>query len=143
MLAAQRVAILGTAVLAAIVLAATSRAENQQYQGSLVIESFGNDVVGAMTPFSVFGMPQGIQCNPNQPRCNLASTPVATTMMGAKVFNPLGNVCVPIGYFGVTMRPAKGATATTGKAATSTTGSRASSRRGEPRTRPPARRPPP
>jgi hypothetical protein len=113
------VALLST-LLAALGVAATSHAENQQYQGSLVIESFGNDVAVPGTPpipFSVFGMPQGVQCNPGQPRCQFASTPVTTTMMGAKVFAPLGNVCVPIGYFGVGVRPAKGATATTGKAA--------------------------
>src|SRR5512134_2358540 len=97
-------------------MAATSHAANQQYQGSLVIESFGNDVVGPGAPFSVYGMPQGVQCNPWQPRCNFASTPVATTMMGAKVFAPFGTACVPIGYFGVATRPAKGATAMTGKA---------------------------
>jgi hypothetical protein len=105
------------AIVFALGLSASARAENQQYQGSLVIESFGNDVVGPGIPFSVFGMPQGIQCNPGQPRCNFASTPVSTTMMGAKVFFPQGNVCVPITYFGVATRPANGATPTTGKAA--------------------------
>ncbi len=101
----------------AVGLAASSQAANQQYQGSLVIESFGNDVVGPGIPFSVFGMPQGVQCNPGQPRCNFASTPVTVTAMGAKVFAPLGAGCAPIGYFGVTVRPAKHATATAGKAA--------------------------
>jgi hypothetical protein len=97
-------------------MAATSPAANQQYQGSLIIESFGNDVVGPQYPFSVYGMPQGVQCNPVQPYCNFASTRV-TTVMGVKRFDPLGIVCVPITYFGVATRPAKGATATTGKAA--------------------------
>ena len=97
-------------------LAPDSHAANQLYEGSLVIESFGNDVAGPATPFSVFGMPQGIQCNPGHPRCPLASTPAATTMGGMKAFDPLGNLCVPITYFGVATRPAKGATATTGQA---------------------------
>src|SRR5262245_6966128 len=100
-------------------LAASSQAANQQYKGSLVIESFGNDNVGgtgASEFFSVFAMPQGLQCNPEQPRCNFASTPAALTMGGAKVFAPLGTLCVPIGYFGVAVRPAKGATPTLGKA---------------------------
>jgi hypothetical protein len=117
MLAARRSLVPIAIVLAlGFGLAATSEAANQQYQGSLVIESFGNDVVGPGIPFSVFGMPQGVQCNPAQPRCNFASTPVVTNMQGQKVFAPLGNVCVPITYFGVATRPAKGATATTGKA---------------------------
>jgi hypothetical protein len=98
-------------------VAATSRAENQQYQGSLVIDSFGNDVVAPGVPFSVFGMPQGIQCNPGQPQCPFSSTPVTVTMMGAKAFAPLGLSCVPINYFGVGTRPAKGATPATGLAA--------------------------
>jgi hypothetical protein len=105
--------------LAAIALAAPAQAANQQYMGSLLIESFGNDKVGgtgASQFFSVFGMPQGIQCNPAQPRCSIGSTPVVTTMGGGKVFGPLGNVCVPIGYFGVTKRPANGATPATGLA---------------------------
>jgi hypothetical protein len=122
MLAARRTAIVAAMAAAAWVVgtAATSEAANQQYVGSLVIESFGNDNVGgtgASQFFSVFGMPQGVQCNPNQPLCPDASTPVTLTMMGAKVFNPRGGSCVPIGYFGVGTRPANGATATTGLAA--------------------------
>src|SRR5262245_29572052 len=111
MLAARHIALAAAVILAALGVAATAEAANQQYQGSLVIESFGNDVVGPGIPFSVFGMPQGVQCNPGQPQCNLASTPVTTTMMGGKVFAPLGKACVPIGFFGVTKRPAKGGTA--------------------------------
>jgi hypothetical protein len=122
MLAARRSAILVAMVAAAWVvgMATTSEAANQQYVGSLVIESFGNDNVGgtgASEFFSVFGMPQGVQCNPGQPRCSSGSTPVTLTMGGGKVFAPLGTLCAPIGYFGVTARPAKGATATAGKAA--------------------------
>jgi len=104
---------------AALALGGTAQAANQQYVGSLVIESFGNDVVGgtgASEFFSVFGMPQGIQCNPGNPRCASGSTPVTPTMGGGKVFNPLGVSCVPIGYFGVTARPGKGATPTTSPA---------------------------
>src|SRR5262245_275155 len=114
MLAARRIGALSAVLLAALGVAATSEAANQQYQGSLVIESFGNDVVAPGIPFSVFGMPQGVQCNPGQPRCNFASTPATTTMMGAKVFDPFGLGCAPITYFGVGVRPTKGGTATTG-----------------------------
>jgi hypothetical protein len=112
MSAARRSAVL-MAMAVALAVGATSRAANQMYRGSLVIESFGNDAVGGIEEFeffSVFAMPQGIQCNPDQPRCNFASTPVVTTPMGAKIFHPLGAVCVPIAYFGATARPAKGAT---------------------------------
>ncbi len=124
MLAVRRSVTLLAALFAAMGTATTSHAENQQYEGSLVVESFGNDNLTAnQTPmgaglFSVFGMPQGVQCNPGQPRCPFASTPVGggKGMGGYKVFEPLGNFCIPIGYFGATMRPAKGATATTGKA---------------------------
>ncbi|TFG93650.1 MAG: hypothetical protein E4H11_08075, partial [Myxococcales bacterium] len=120
MSAARRSRIL-VLVSAAIALAVPAQAANQQYVGSLVIESFGNDVVGgagASEYFSVFGMPQGIQCNPGNPRCPIGSTPVTLTMGGAKEFAPLGASCVPIGYFGVTVRPANGATPmTAGKAA--------------------------
>jgi hypothetical protein len=118
MLAARRATAFLAAILVAL-LAPAAYAANQLYQGSLVIESFGNDKVGgtgASEFFSVFGMPQGIQCNPGQPRCNFASTPVAVTMDGMKAFDPLGNTCVPIGYFGVATRPAKGTTPTTGAA---------------------------
>jgi hypothetical protein len=108
MLAARRSAILVAMVAAAWVVgtATTSEAANQQYVGSLVIESFGNDVVGgtgASQFFSVFGMPQGIQCNPLQPRCTINQTPVDS--LGS--FSPLGAYCAAIGP-----RPAKGATAT-------------------------------
>jgi hypothetical protein len=109
-------------VTAAIALAAPAQAANQQYVGSLVIESFGNDIVGgagASEFFSAFGIPQGIQCNPGAPRCPIGSTPVtgAGTTMDPKVFAPLGAGCAPIGYFGVASRPAKGATPGSGLAA--------------------------
>jgi len=110
MLAMRRSVVLSAAAIA-LGWAATSHAENQQYEGSLVIESFGNDAPGV---FSVFGMPQGLECNPGQPRCPFASTPVTATMAGGKVFRPQGKACAPIAYFGATMRPAKGATAMTG-----------------------------
>jgi len=99
----------------AMLLATPSLAANQQYEGSLVIESFGNDLVGgtgASEFFSVFAMPQGLQCNPEQPRCPSASTPTN----GAGAFHPLGGVtelmtvpyCAPI----TKARPSKGGTAT-------------------------------
>ncbi len=116
MLVARRSVALSVTLLAVLGLAATSQAENQQYQGSLLIESFGNDDLTAYPGiFSVFGMPQGIQCNPGQPRCPLGSTPTGMEA-GLTVFKALGNGCKPITFFGVTQHPAKGATATTGTA---------------------------
>jgi hypothetical protein len=99
-------------------------------------ESHGNECQGTMTPegspgphcqfttgaftmYSAHGFPQGIQCNPNQPRCPLSSTP--TGGMGS--FSPLGGVtpysvatvlyCAPLTTYGsgITVRPAKGGTA--------------------------------
>src|SRR5262245_19832681 len=116
MLAARRFVVLMLTFLAVgFGLAWTSQAANQQYNGSLFIDSFGNDILTAVPGvFTAFGMPQGVQCNPFQPRCDFASTPVTPTMGGGKVFNPLGLQCVPIGFFGAMTRPANGATAMTG-----------------------------
>jgi len=97
-------ATLFTAIAAGV--AATSDAANQQYEGSLIIESRGNDL---LPTFFVFGMPQGVQCNPGRPLCPFTYTPVNLTMSGGKVINPLGTLCTPISYFGVKTRPAKGA----------------------------------
>src|SRR5262245_12876844 len=82
-LAARRSTVLLMTALLAVGfgLARNSEAANQQYNGSLVIESFGNDILTAIPGvFTAFGMPQGVQCNPFQPRCPIASTPVTPTM---------------------------------------------------------------
>jgi len=125
MLSSRRLAS-GLFVLAlGVGVAVTSNAANQLYQGSLIIESFGNDNVGGTDEdefFEVLGEPQGLLCNPDQPRCSFSRTPVRTTNMGAKEFAPLGTICTPtnstvctpnctpIAYFGTPTRPAKGAT---------------------------------
>jgi hypothetical protein len=91
--------------------APAAQAANQLYKGSWFVDSFGNDNFGGTGEsefFSVFAMPQGVLCNPGQPRCPLASTP--TSGMGK--FDPLGTVCTPVSKFGAGTRPAKGATAT-------------------------------
>jgi hypothetical protein len=116
--------VLGLGVLAiAVGVASNSHAANQLYQGSLVVEAFGNDNVGGTLEsefFSVLGIPQGNLCNPLAPRCTVNETPFKSTMKGGpgtyKVFAPLGTQCTPIGYFGVGTRPAKGATATSSPA---------------------------
>ncbi len=100
-----------TTLLTAIAagLASSSDAENQQYQGSLIIESRGNDLLPTGV-FFVYGMPQGNQCNPSRPLCKFASTPVTVTMFGKKAFDPLGVYCTPISYFGKTKRAPMSAT---------------------------------
>jgi hypothetical protein len=113
--------------LLALGLAATTPAQaaNQLYTGSLVYESFGNDLTGgtgASQSFEFNAMPVGYFCNPNvtltdmgayagragAPICPYASTP---TTMGA--WNPRGPFCTPYTVLAgsTAMRPAKGGTA--------------------------------
>lgn len=111
----MRLPALGLLVLG-LTAAPAAEAANQLYQGSWVAQSFGNDITtGGTAPesavFSFFGMPQGVLCNPGQPRCPFTSTPV-TAVSG--VFSALGTVCTPVANLGGGVRPAKGATATSG-----------------------------
>ncbi len=102
--------------------ATTAHAGTQLFNGSWTVKSFGNERTngtGESAVYSAFGIPAGVQCNPNQPRCNFASTPTD----GKGKFAPLGGgqakalFCAPWanwGGKGATARPAKGATLTTG-----------------------------
>ena len=102
--------------------ATTAQAGNQLFTGSWIVKAMGNELTGgagASSVYSAFGLPQGIQCNANQPRCPFDSTPTD----GAGGFAPLGGnrdyakYCAPwlnFGGLGTTARPAKGATPTTG-----------------------------
>jgi hypothetical protein len=114
-----------------LAVATTAQAGNQLFEGSWTVKSFGNECVDATDPtpgpycgqgaaessyYGAFGMPQGIQCNPNQPRCPFQSTPTNGTGM----FAPLGGsqqvaqYCAPWENWqglGTTARPAKGETA--------------------------------
>jgi hypothetical protein len=57
---------------------ATAHAGNQLFEGSWSVKAFGNERTGGTSEsavYSAFGLPQGIQCNPNQPRCPYESTP--------------------------------------------------------------------
>jgi hypothetical protein len=119
-------------VFTALLLSATTaQAGNQLFEGSWTVKAFGNEcskwdpspgpscpgyVTGESEFYSAWGMPQGIQCNPYQPRCPLNSTPTD----GAGNFNALGGYWVQTAYCAPwnepkwgskTMRPAKGATA--------------------------------
>jgi hypothetical protein len=100
--------------------ATTARAGNQLFEGSWMVKAFGNERTGgagASAVYSAYGMPQGLLCNPNQPRCPFVSTPTD----GAGGFAPLGGspyvalFCAPWANWqglGTAARPAKGATAT-------------------------------
>jgi hypothetical protein len=102
-----------TGFLGVLVAVALPAQAQKMYTGSWVAESFGNDLYtgsGESNYFSVFGMPQGVQCNPAQPRCAFASTPVNSKGN----FSALGSICTPVSKFGGGVRPAKGATAKTG-----------------------------
>jgi hypothetical protein len=99
--------------------ATTAQAGNQLFEGSWTVKAFGNERTGGSSEsefYSAFGMPQGIQCNPNQPRCPFESTPTD----GSGFWSPLGGsqqhalFCAPWSNwrgYGTTARPAKGGTA--------------------------------
>jgi hypothetical protein len=68
---------------------ATARAGNQLFEGSWSVKAFGNERTGGTDEsavYSAFGLPQGIQCNPDQPRCPFDSTPTD----GSGNWSPLG-----------------------------------------------------
>ena len=102
--------------------ATTAQAGNQLFEGSWTVKAFGNEITGGTGDsefYEAIGIPQGIQCNPRQPRCPFVSTPTD----GAGSFNVLGGsrdralFCAPWANWqgmGTTARPAKGSTATTG-----------------------------
>jgi hypothetical protein len=118
--------------------ATTAQAGNQLFEASWTVKSFGNECSiaasgaspgpycgnggGESSLYSAFGMPQGIQCNPNAPRCPFDSTPTD----GAGGWAPLGGsweyslYCAPWfdwqGY-GTSVRPAKGNTGVSTKGA--------------------------
>jgi hypothetical protein len=111
--------------------ATSAQAGNKLFEASWTVKSFGNEcsiAASGASPgpycgngasesqvYSAFGIPQGIQCNPNQPRCPFESTPTD----GSGNWAPLGGYwrsapyCAPWydwqGY-GTSVRPAKGRT---------------------------------
>ncbi|MCH8890883.1 MAG: hypothetical protein IH827_07390, partial [Myxococcales bacterium] len=99
-----------------------AQAGNQLFEGSWTVKAFGNertDGTGASEFYSAWAIPQGILCNPFQPRCPFVSTPTD----GAGNFHPLGGsltvgrYCAPWYNWqglGTTARPAKGGTPMTG-----------------------------
>jgi hypothetical protein len=109
--------------------ATTAQAGNQLFEASWTVKAQGNECsladpspgphCGNGEPesyfYSAFGIPQGIQCNPDQPRCPFESTPTD----GFGMFAPLGGSQIMALYcarwedwqgYGTTARPAKGDT---------------------------------
>jgi len=98
-----------------ITVATAARSANQLFEASWTTKSFGNmrtTGTGVSGVYSNFGMPQGVQCNANQPRCNFSETPTD----GSGNFAPLGGSQMMALFCGAFTgpRPAKGATLTTG-----------------------------
>ena len=103
--------------------ATNAQAGSQLFTASWTVKAFGNELTGgtgASAIYSAWGIPAGLLCNPNQPRCPFVSTPTD----GAGNFAALGgNVdvalfCAPWSNWqglGATARPAKGGSATTSK----------------------------
>jgi hypothetical protein len=82
--------------------APAARAGTQLYQGSWVAQSFGKLNYASATPLRI---PFGKLCNPLQPRCPFASTPVSTA---GGAFEAWGTVCTPISaFYGATARPTR------------------------------------
>jgi hypothetical protein len=70
-------------------ITSAAHAGNQLFEGSWSVKAFGNERTGGTGEsefYSAFGLPQGIQCNPNQPRCPFDSTPTD----GSGNWSPLG-----------------------------------------------------
>jgi hypothetical protein len=116
-----------------IAAATTAQAGVQLFEASWTVKAFGNECDGKGNPphctetsgdyavYQNFAIPGGFLCNPGQPRCPFASTPVDGTPNANPEFDPLGGsnsfalYCTPYavftsGYAGGTMRPAKGGT---------------------------------
>ncbi len=134
MLSIRRVSLIVLSSLG-VISATTAQAANQLYRISDVswsVKAHGNEcAVADPSPgpycgnggidsevYSAVGLPQGIQCNPNLPRCPFSSTPTD----GSGNFAPMGgggwqSYCAPWynwGGMGTAERPAKGMTPTTG-----------------------------
>jgi hypothetical protein len=113
-----------------IAVATTAQAGNQLFEGSWTVKAFGNecsDYVNTVPGpncgggasesefYSAWGIPGGLKCNPNQPRCPFESTPTN----GKGVFAPLGGKQTSVQYCapwadwqgnGTSVRPDKGST---------------------------------
>jgi hypothetical protein len=76
-----------------IAAATTAQAGNQLFEGSWTVKAFGNELTGGTGDsefYSATGIPLGIQCNADWPRCPFASTPTN----GTGGFHALGGFVV-------------------------------------------------
>jgi hypothetical protein len=86
-------------------------AGTQLYEGSWTVKAFGNEITGGTGDsefYEAIGIPLGIQCNPNQPRCPYQSTPTDGlgnfSRLGGSKFQGLH--CTPYSvFYGDTKRP--------------------------------------
>jgi len=104
-----------TLVSVGIATATTAKAGVQLFEASWSVKAFGNEITGGAEEeefYSAIGIPLGIQCNANQPRCPWESTPTD----GSGNWSPLGGsqqkalFCAPWynwGGYGATARPSK------------------------------------
>ncbi len=107
--------------------ATTASAGVKLFTGEWYVKAFGNEcggmgttgpyctrTTGQFVQYSNFAIPQGLKCNPNNPRCPYVSTPVsakgAFSRFGGHPLYAL--FCTPYTVFGPGPRPAKGGTAT-------------------------------
>jgi hypothetical protein len=121
-----------------IAAATTAQAGSQLFDGSWTVKAFGNecdndtptpgpycpgdDGTGPSRYYQAYRVPQGLLCNPDQPRCPLVSTPVDGLPHIGPKFAPLGGsleqalYCTRYTVFGsgykggASGRPVKGAT---------------------------------
>jgi hypothetical protein len=82
--------------------ATTAQAGSQLFEASWSVKSLGNEcdgkgnspyctvTTGDYAIYQAWAMPAGFLCNPGQPRCPFASTPVDGTPNASPQFNPLG-----------------------------------------------------
>jgi len=121
-----------------IAAATTAQAGSQLFEAAWTVKAFGNecdndtptpgpycpgdDGTGVWESYQAYRLPQGLLCNPDQPRCPLVSTPVDATPLDYPKFAPLGGspeqalYCTRYTIFGsgykggASGRPVKGAT---------------------------------
>ena len=96
----NRLLIVGGITLLCIVSSTgKSLAGAKLYEGSWIVESFGNDKVGIGTEasqyFQVYAIPFGYLCHGSAPRCDFESTPVTTASAGTE-WSPRGPGCRPL-----------------------------------------------
>jgi len=103
-----------TLLLLLLFLSTSAQAGIQLYEGSWTVKSFGNHVTDGQswpeTAFSHWGLPNGQQCNGNQPICPISQTPTGPKWRNGHLYNgfhPLGPFCANLSTYGGGARPSK------------------------------------